>query len=190
MVKWIFYSVGFFLIATLIVAILKYAYFLPSRTISDHYVRVGQFPKLLALAQALPNTGYIETNNNHVNILKVSNDFIEKLYPELEFALNTEEKKCLHRSSNKAHITLEGYLGLPKSSLLAGRQYRFRVNGIFKERRIRKIRSYQIEETWYEAAVESPQLLQSFNEIIHPEILHISFAVSAKIMGSSLCFEK
>lgn len=170
--------------------ILKYAYILPSRTISDHYARVEQFPKLVALAQSLPNTGYIEINNNHVDILKVSNDFIEKLYPELEIALNTAGKKCLHRSSNKAHITLNGYLDSPKSSISAGQQYRFRVNGIFKEIRIRKIRSYKIEETWYEAAVESPQLLKSFNKIIHPEILHISFAVSAKIIGSSLCFDK
>lgn len=190
MKKWIIYSFGLLLTASLFAGVLEYRYAKSVRTISDHYVRVEQFPKLLTLAQSLPTDGYIEKNSaNRINILKVSKDFIEKLYPELENELSNAEKKCLRPSSNKAHVTLKGYLNSPQSYIPAGQRFNFRVNGIFKEIRVRKIHRLKIEETWYEAAVESPQLLKSFKEINHPEILHISIAVAAKLMDSSTCFQ-
>lgn len=186
--KWIFYSICFFLIAGIII---KYCVLNKiNRTITDRYTRVQEFPKILALAQSLPNIGYIEKNSaNVITVLKVSDDFIQRLFPELEKELSDEEKHCLHPSSHHAHITLKGHVHAPRLPITPGQAFRFHVNGIFKEKRIRKIHSVMVEETWYETAIESPQLFQAFKEIIHPEILHISFGVSSRLMDSSTCLE-
>jgi hypothetical protein len=157
--------------------------------LSDHYTRVNDYPELLLQAQSLPTFGFIMQNSKkNFERLRVNSDYLDKLYPVLLNSLSEDEKKCLKPGTNAPHITLKGYLANPRSDVADGGRFDFKVNGIFREKVIKVYPSFEVEETWYEAAVESPQLLSSFRKILHPEILHISIGVSRKIISTSQCF--
>ncbi len=159
--------------------------------LSDNYIRVNDYPELLAQAKSLPAFGVImQSPKKHFGRLKVNSDYIDKLYPVLLNSLREDEKTCLKRNNTDfPHITLKGHLSQPRPDVLDGERFDFKITGIFREKRIKVYPLFKVEETWYEAAVESPQLLSSFYKISHPELFHISIAVSRKIISNSKCFE-
>ncbi len=192
MKKSIFVSLSVFLAATMILVLLKFKSH-PKHfpyLLSDNYIRVNDYPELLAQAKSLPAFGVImKSSKNHFGRLKVNSDYVDKLYPVLLNSLREDEKTCLKRGTDSPHITLRGHLSQPRSDVLDGERFDFKINGIFREKVIKVYPLFKVEETWYEAAVESPQLLSSFYKISHPELLHISIGVSRKIISNSKCFE-
>gem|GEM_PF-4814382 len=172
MKKWILFSL---LLAGLMIA----AFFqLPSRVISDEITPLD-YPQLLLAAQSLPNTGFIKQGRGSIVVLRTADDYTDKLYGILLNYLTPNEKKYLTISPRKAHITLfRSHQRLKFSK----NNYTFQVNGIVKETIIKKSHGLLIRETWYEVAISSTELTQFFKEIPHPNSLHISIAVSKKLL--------
>ncbi len=143
------------------------------------------FPMIMEDAKALPTTGILNKKGKMVT-LKVSDNYINQLYPVLARYLSAVEKKCLRPSS----LTIGGHITLFKSQralLPIGKSYHFDLNGMIKETVIRTKYHLIVYETWYELSVSSSGLNQSFLHHINPDRLHISIAVARSIAGTHIC---
>lgn len=146
----------------------------------DAYM-TANYSELLSAAQSLPTTGFLTAD---FRMIKVSDDYINKLYPILLSSLREEEKKCLRPSSAEkgGHISLWGD---PITKVFPGQNYNFSANGILREVRIKKYSIYSVKETWYEVNIHSADITENFKETIYP--MHISIGVSKKIIGTLFC---
>lgn len=182
MKKWIFFS---FLLLGLL---LSYLYEFAKRhlyIVSDNYFKAS-YPELFVQAKLLPTFGFVLGKpNGTMKLLKVSDRYVNQLYPILTKILSDEEKHCLRPSPSKigAHITLYGH---PQPSIFLGQRYDFNIDGIFREIRIKKFLFFTQYEIWYEVAVKSQELVEAFR-IDQPETLHISIGVSTRIGNTSFC---
>ena len=156
-----------------------------SQSINSNLVQAINYPRIMTAGNLLPKTGFLSKSGTMV-ILKVSDNYIRTLYPLLNEYLTQDEKRCLRPSPlhTGGHITL---FKSPKLWTVPIGTYDFTPNGIVKEIVIKKKRHLTIHETWYEVSVSSPELDRSFSDLINPNHLHISIAVSKYIEGTHFC---
>jgi hypothetical protein len=185
MKKWIFWSFGILGLLGAGFAFLHDFNMRDYTILSDDYIKIDN-PALYLKAKELPTTGFLQAHGS-IHRLKVSDNFILKLYPLLQAQLPQDEKKCLQPSplSSGGHITLVG-LHVPKEQLEA--VYSFNIIGLFREVRVKKFYFFSVREVWYELVVNSPALLKTFKQISNRDILHISIGVTKKIEGTDYCF--
>ena len=179
MKKWIFFSL-------LLGLALSYFYGFAKHhlsIVSDHFARLN-YPELLFQSKSLPTFGFVQQKPNGIGILKVSDHYIDQLYPMLDHILRKNEKRCLRPNYTRegAHITLYGQ----KPSLFSRGRYHFKTTGIFKETIIKKFYFFTVYKTYYQLAVQAPKLAEVFR-IDHPGMLHISIGISERIGNTRFC---
>lgn len=151
---------------------------------------------ILSRSRQLIMIGYLIQKSNKNLYLKVSDQFIEKLYPLVKKDLlqndqNTSILKCLEilplrdRHNLGAHILI--FKG-KRDFILPNRPYHFVINNYIKAIIFKKYHGTLVKETWYELAVSSPELATQFSDITHPDNFHISIAVAKTRVDNCQCY--
>jgi hypothetical protein len=185
--------VGIFLVAGIIFYSVNYFY--GGEIAFNRKVIVLDNSDLLAVAKLLPAQGILELKSNHNVSLKVSDRYIETLYPLIVSSLNSKRRQCLtvpltednHQAA--AHITLHMKLDNQKFFFYAKSPFDFIVNQYINAIIFKKIHGILVKETWYELAVSAPGLVTSLKDLPDPASLHISLAVKRTRVDNGHCYQ-
>jgi len=153
-----------------------------------------QMPALLLAAKQLDNTGVVMQQRNHYTYLKISNAYIDSLYPILRSQLPRLFHHCLHKNTNRvgAHVSLfmakyDKPAIYAKIKKLVGRRFQFTVTGATVVFIQRAYHHHSRVETWYVLSISSPELLSALKKIDPTDpyfnLLHVSIAVSKSEQG-------
>lgn len=120
-------------------------------------------PALLAAAAQLPATGTLRQEDNGFVYLKVSDDFVNKLYPLLN-----DKTLYKDRNRNGAHITLITPANITKYNVPPitelGSEYPFKIEALYKITMRKCQKGQGFDKTWYVLHVDAPELMSLLNK--------------------------
>lgn len=151
-------------------------------------------PELIRTANSLPLSGTLQRAEDGYVYLKVSNQFISTLYPELKQHLNANETKCLQPDPSYlgAHATIlyaEDPTVIPNDKFI--QSYSFTVGNVYKITLKRKKYGDTYQKTYYFLKINSPELINLLRQLDpgNKEItqMHITIAIDYRYPDNS-CF--
>ncbi|QEY53094.1 hypothetical protein [Legionella longbeachae] len=138
---------------------------------NSYTVTVLNNPALLSTAQSLPTQGTLEVTKNGYVYLKVSNDYLNALYPILIQHTEGKDASCIEpaKSPVGSHITVfyAGQLSPEQiKSLPIGNTFHFQIKELEMVNRT-KYRHHQSEKViWYVLLIDSPELSSRLKPLI------------------------
>lgn len=152
---------------------------------------------LLNAAKSLPTEGQLEVTGEGYVYLKVSDDYINILYPIIVKHADTKDAPCIAPVRNPVgtHVTLfyGGTLSSDEiNSLPIGKKFNFQVKEIDKVNRIKRWHQQPEKVIWYVISIDSPALSSSLKPLMmtrHYKSFHISIA-RENFYPSGVCIKR
>lgn len=146
-------------------------------------------PVLLNLAKTLPMQGILHQDKNGYTYLKVSTDYINKLFPLLE-----SDHWIKDKNTNGAHITLINPSKVYNDHLFGlveiDKMYHFKVIGVDKIITRHCFKKHDGKKIWYVLEVELPELnefITKYNLSKSLRFPHISIAYKQEVDFNKPC---
>ncbi|KTD57201.1 hypothetical protein Lsai_1805 [Legionella sainthelensi] len=151
---------------------------------NSNTVTILNNPALLSTARSLPTQGTLEVTKEGYVYLKVSNDYLNVLYPILIQHAEEKDTPCIMpaKSSVGSHVTVfyAGQLSPEQiQSLPIGNTFNFQIKEIEMVNKTKYWHNQPEKVIWYVLLIDSPDLssrLKSLITLRHFRSFHISIA--------------
>ncbi len=146
-------------------------------------------PEIINMAKKIPSDGILMTTPDGFVYLKVSNDYIKKLYPLLLPYLSNEEKKCIDTANivSGSHISVFYPKDRIKHLTTIGKNYSFTIKNVKKVSFTKLINHQKTKVTWYVISITVPELEQYIKKYNKDKSLHISIAEDKRLVSNGQC---
>jgi|GEM_PF-1474495 hypothetical protein len=152
-------------------------------------------PQVLRHAKQLPSQGVVQKQGNYI-YLKVSNQYLLKLYPQLLAGLKNQRCVKMSRDSVGAHMTIIDHRSLDREAMqsvnaLLNKTFDFRVTKIYKVTFHFERHQHRYTRAYYVVKVVAPALMQALKQQgltrYLSDVGHLHITIAEKKMLGDVC---